>query len=192
MSFLMWNARPLWPLVGLILSITILAVTASDADGDTAALAAAASFVALCLHQVEEYTLPGGFTDFYNTYIQGRSPMTRVPLGRWGTSIVNIGLGWTLYGWCATGLAPTVLIAGLALFLLLNAGAHLGMAVTLRQSNPGVVTGALVMIPCGVWVLTSHAPAMSLWEWAGAIVFLPVAVVAIQVSIRLGRQFETK
>ncbi len=88
---------------------------------------------------------------------------------RYVTGIVVMGLvmllaGWI--GWRSGGRNPFYLIAVLGYFL--HGFLHFGQALALRTYTPGVITGALVVVPFGWWV----------WRWLRREVRLPLATQA--------------
>ena len=111
--------------------------------------------VTLLLHQFEEYSFPGKFKDFYNSNILNKNPITRFPLNEKGILIVNIVLAWTLYIIASiVGTKVIYLTFGLIGITILNGIMHTIMFVKLKKYNPGLITGALVFIPFGLYFLT--------------------------------------
>lgn len=130
--------------------------------------------------------LPCGFTGFCNRNIHGKSPLTRWRLDRAGVYLTNIGLAWGAYGLGVLAPGLPVLGAGLALVHLLNAAAHIAMALFSGKRNPGVVSAATLLIPCAIWVLWLCAPRMDCAQWVLALLFLPAALALVQMAIFTG------
>lgn len=140
------------------------------------------------VHQFEEHR-QDRFRTFFNGVIGGgREALTPGAvfvinsIGVWGVDLASLylagsaGLGWGL----------------VAVYLtLINAVAHIVMAVALRRYNPGLLTAVFVFLPAGVWalVVVSAASGAS-WQVhalvAGAIILLHVLLLA-WVRMRLNR-----
>ena len=91
----------------------------------------------------------------YNTNIFKKNPITRFPLNEKGILIVNIVLAWTMYIIASiVGTKVIYLTFGLIGITILNGIMHTIMFVKLKKYNPGLITGALVFIPFGLYFLT--------------------------------------
>ncbi len=109
----------------------------------------------LLLHQFEEYSFPGKFKDFYNSNIFNKNPITKFPLNEKGILIVNIALAWSMYIIAlVVGTKIIYLTFGLIAITILNGIMHTVMFVKLKKYNPGLITGAAVLIPFGIYFLT--------------------------------------
>lgn len=146
----------------------------------------------LLLHQCEEYVYPGGFQEFYNTNVWGKSPLTSQPLTGNGVLFVNVVLGWTAYTVAALVGAKVLWFAvGLFFVTLLNGVMHTVMAVLLRQYNPGFFTGLFAFLPFGVFALGYVRESLVFHEWllAGGVGLLSAAAIptAIRITSALGK-----
>lgn len=177
--------RAAWPVVGAVLAAVLMAWDLALGAPSLWRVALHLQLLALLTHQIDEFTWPGGFAAFYNQHIYRRSPLTRFPLTPLGVILVNVLLGWGLYGWSAWTPDEPVLAAGLALAHLVNATAHIGMALAMRRPNPGLLTAVTVLIPMGVFTLWLCSSRLTGAQWPLALVFVPGAVVAIQSCIGL-------
>jgi Protein of unknown function with HXXEE motif len=109
----------------------------------------------LLLHQFEEYSYPGKFKDFYNNNILNKNAITRYPLNEKGVLIVNVVLAWTMYIFASfVGIKAIWLTFGLVGITILNGIMHSIMFIKLKKYNPGLITGALIFIPFGFYLLT--------------------------------------
>ena len=114
--------------------------------------------LAAALHIVEEFVWPGGFAAWYHAY---RPEIARSASPRY-LFLVNA----VLLGVCALAGALGFTPRGAALFLTIvavlfgNAIFHLAATIRLRRYSPGVITGALLYLPLGVYgysaVLHAH------------------------------------
>ncbi len=103
----------------------------------------------LCWHQTEEWVRPGGFLPWFNRDVLG-SDADEWPLTRADGLRINVGLGWggQLVVGLLHGRAPELQALFSAMHLA-NGILHVGAAISQRRSNPGVVTGALLLGPVG-------------------------------------------
>jgi hypothetical protein len=111
------------------------------------------SFMALLIHQFEEYALPGGFPAAYNMALCGeRALPDRYPLNAQTSLVVNVFLGYPFY--LAAVLLPGVIWLGLAqmLFGMAQIGVHgvLMNAKLRRGYNPGMASVVLLHFPIGI------------------------------------------
>jgi uncharacterized protein with HXXEE motif len=135
------------------------------------------NFVALALHQFEEYAWPGGEPWIINeAMMPSGSRPDRYPLNQNNAFIINVPMAWTFYllpvffpdrVWL--GLAPTVF--GFAQF-----GMH-GIATNKKLKtlyNPGLAAVVLGHIPLGIWYLvTVYSKSMiTLWDWVFGILYM--------------------
>jgi len=141
----------------------------------------------LCLllfHQFEEYVLPGGFKDYFNTNLYRRTSIIRTPLTDSGILIVNVIIAWSAYGlsaWYSTNLLW--LAIGLALITLTNGILHTTMAFVQRKYNPGVLSGALLFIPFGIWFLSRLLSIGNAADLTGGILVFIMGTASIPLSI---------
>jgi hypothetical protein len=111
------------------------------------------SFMALLMHQFEEYALPGGFPAAYNMALCGeRDRPDRYPLNALTSFVVNVPLGYAFY--LAAVLLPGVIWLGLAqvLFGMAQIGVH-GVLINRklrRPYNPGMASVLLLHYPISI------------------------------------------
>lgn len=121
------------------------------------------SFMAMLIHQLEEYAIPGGFPAISNIATFGEKQVPdRYPLNANQCLISNVFLTYPFF--IVTILLPHVIWLGLAqvgmgLFQVL---AH-GIAVNVRVKslyNPGMASAVLLFLPIGIYyiwyVATNH------------------------------------
>jgi hypothetical protein len=135
------------------------------------------------LHQLEEHDADR-FQQTVNEMIgHGEDVLPReaifvINIGVWGLNLVSFalaahaGIGWGLIG---------------AYAMLVNALAHIGQAVRLRQYNPGLVTAAILFLPVGaggLWAISATGEASTLHHVIGLAVALLIhaGIVAYVVS----------
>ena len=108
----------------------------------------------LLLHQFEEYIYPGGFSEFFNRTIQRKNATTQSPLNTGGILLVNVVFGWTAYLISAiSGIHNLWLALGLLGITVSNGILHTAMALVKRKYVPGLISGFLLFIPFGVYVI---------------------------------------
>lgn len=140
-----------WHLVGLVLAVGLVALVAVRRDdwSDLRVLLVL-SLAALMLHQVEEYGWPGGFPRMVNTVVFRSDLPDRYPLDARIAWIVNVALGWTLYGAVALLAHRAVWLAIASLVVSAgNVAAHT-LLFNIRGStlyNPGLATSWLLFVP---------------------------------------------
>ena len=140
----------------------------------------------LLLHQFEEYSIPGGFKQFYNSNIWNKNPITRFELNDKGILIVNVVLAWIAYFLAALyGDKLISLTIGLLGVTILNGIMHTLMFCILRKYNPGLITGLFVFIPFGILFLTKIQENIELENWITGIIIFVIGTALIPVSIKL-------
>lgn len=108
----------------------------------------------MMFHQFEEYSFPGHFTEFYNTNLAGKNPITKFPLTKQGVLLVNIALAWSFYLLGAIiGTSFIWFTIGLALITLINGIMHIFMYFRLKRYNPGFITSIIFFVPFGIYLL---------------------------------------
>lgn len=175
-----------WPYCGVALGAAMLAWTVWVPPTLGFEYALRAQFIALVLHQFEEYVRPGGFTEFYNHQIYRRSPLTQHPLGPFGVYSVNIFWGWGLYGIVCFIPNLALLGIGLAVVHLVNGGAHLALSIKMKAYNPGVVSGVVLLFSTGIWAVWSGLPALQPGVHYLLVLAPPLAIFVIHGSIFIG------
>lgn len=130
-----------WPLVGAVALLPIAAGSVSRP--------ALRPLAALLAHQTEEWVWPGGFLPWINEEVL-ESDSPEFPIDRRAGFIINVGFGWLLSVTALAGPAAAAPQAMLFTSHLGNAGLHIGWAVKNRRYDPGLLTGALALLPVGV------------------------------------------
>ncbi len=151
------------------------------------------SFMALLVHQFEEYALPGGFPPIMNVAFAGeKEAPNRFPLNKQSSLVVNVLLGYPFY--ILAILLPEWYWLGIltVLFGIAQLAFH-GIAIPRRLNsfyNPGLASVLLLHLPIGIcylWYIHANA-SVDPWHWWVGIGSLPVAAyVIIQLPIRLLR-----
>ncbi|CAH1059287.1 HXXEE domain-containing protein [Paenibacillus pseudetheri] len=142
------------------------------------------SFMALLVHQFEEYALPGGFPPVWNIAISGEKNVPdRYPLNKQSSLFVNTFLAYTFYvlpiifpKWYWLGIMTMAF--GFAQFII-----H-GIIINIKLKsfyNPGLAAVIFLHIPIGIyylWYLHTNNSVDS-WHWWVGICGLPIAAVLI-------------
>lgn len=154
-----------WPVVGLTigaaLAVTLVALAVGDRDRlDDLRFVLAVSLLTLLLHQGEEYVRPGGFPQMVNQVVFRSDIPDRYPLDQRTSWIVNVALGWSVYG-LAVLVGPAAVWLGIAT-LTVSAGnvfAHTLLFNVRGRTlyNPGLATCWLLFVPVIVWFATLAA-----------------------------------
>ncbi|HEY4226121.1 MAG TPA: HXXEE domain-containing protein [Pseudolysinimonas sp.] len=152
------------------------------------------NLVAMLLHEVEEYRLPGGAPWLINLTLGSRTDLDRTPLNQVNGAFNNVAF-WAFYLipviwpdviWL--GLAPV--LVGLGQFL-----AH-GILCNIRIRsvyNPGLATVIIGFIPLGIWYLIEAGPRIQGLDWVLAIVEAAVFMLVIGFGfIVLGKPFRNR
>ncbi|MEZ4519645.1 MAG: HXXEE domain-containing protein [Chloroflexota bacterium] len=149
------------------------------------------SFMALLVHQFEEYALPGGFPAVFNIAWMGEKEYAdRYPLNRQSSFIVNVVGGYPFY--ILAILFPNLIWLGLAqvLFGMLQFVIH-GIVINMKMKswyNPGLASVVFLHWPIGIyyiWYVYAH-DLIQPWYWlAGIGLALLAAMVLILLPIQL-------
>lgn len=107
---------------------------------------------ALLAHQTEEWVWPGGFLPWINREVLG-GDTDEFPIDRKAGFAINVGFGWLLSLSVLAGPSAAAPQAMLYASHIGNAGLHIGWAVKNRRYDPGLITGALALLPVGVFGL---------------------------------------
>ena len=137
-----------WPLAGAAGLVPVAAASAFHPP--------LRPLAALLAHQTEEWIWPGGFLPWINREVLS-GDSDEFPLDRRSGFIINVGLGWLLSLSVLAGPKAAAPQAMLYVSHLGNAGLHLGWAVRHRRYDPGLVTGALALLPVGALGLKALA-----------------------------------
>lgn len=148
------------------------------------------SFMALLVHQFEEYALPGGFPAVMNAAWMGEKDVPdRYPLNRKNAFIVNVIGAYPFY--ILPILFPGLIWLGLAqiLFGMLQILIH-GIVINVKMKswyNPGLAVVVFLHWPIGIyyiWYVYANR-LIQPWHWAAGI---GVAVLAAMLIINLPLQ----
>ena len=169
-------ARRHWYSIGLAFAVLAI-MWAVLGDLNTVQVILLFNFVALLLHQFEEYGWPGGFPWIFNEVMQPKgSRPDRYPLNQNNAFFINILLAYPFYlipvffpGVVWLGLAP-------ALFGIFQLVGHGFVTNRMLKSlySPGLVAVALGHVPIGIWYLVEvYTKGMiTLWDWGFAVVYI--------------------
>jgi len=143
------------------------------------------------LHQFEEYVLPGGFQEFFNTNIYNPNGFIRFKINNTSVFHVNVTLGWTAYLFGAfTGNNPPLFLTILLVITLINGIVHTIAFVVLRKYNPGFITGLLLFIPFSVYSITKFANERIITKvsWFSIIIFAITGTLLIPLILYLSKK----
>jgi hypothetical protein len=156
------------------------------------------SFMAMLVHQFEEYALPGGFPSISNIAVMGEKKVPeRYPLNANQCFISNVFLTYPFY--VIPVFLPNVIWLGLAqVFLgMFQLIAH-GIVVNIRLKslyNPGLGAVVFLHMPIGIyyiWYVTTNNFASTEDFIIGFIAFLIAAILLFLLPIRLLANKESK
>lgn len=136
-----WRVPGRWPLLGAAALVPVSIASRSRPELRPLAV--------LLAHQTEEWVWPGGFLPWINREVLG-SEEDEFPLDRRAGFVINVGFGWALSLSALAGPGAAGPMAMLYTSHIGNAGLHIGWAVAHRRKDPGLVTGALGLLPLGV------------------------------------------
>lgn len=140
-------------------------------------------FSILLLHQFEEYIFPGGFQDFFDKTIQDKN-LLKVSLNDKGVILVNIVLGWTAYFLSAISGARILWLAvGILGITISNGMIHTIMFIIKRRYVPGVITGLLLFIPFGIYVLLKILEISTIKDVISGILVFIIGTASIPITI---------
>ncbi len=173
-----WYRRH-WYTVGLFVAVgTIAFVAVRWQTLDVLQRLSLLNFVALLLHQFEEYGWPGGEPAIMNIVLQ-RSPIPdRYPLNQNSAMVINVLAAYSFY--LIPAFFPRMIWLGLApvLFGMLQFIVH-GIVTNKKMKslyNPGLAAVVLGHVPIGICDIYSiHAHQLAgVWDWVGGVVYLIV------------------
>lgn len=119
--------------------MTVSAISLPTIDQTLWALAAVS-----LVHIVEEYSL--GFLNWFRAALPKLAPA--ITAG-WALVINILFVGWLVAVAAASTLPPAVRLSGAAI-VLVNALLHVAFTIRTRRYSPGLVTGVVLYVPCGV------------------------------------------
>lgn len=156
------------------------------------------SFMALLIHQFEEYSYPGGFPSIFNTAVLGEKKVPeRYPLNANQALITNVFLAYPFY--IIAILFPNFIWLGLAqiFFGMAQLIVH-GIVVNVRLKslyNPGLAAVVFLHWPIGIyyiWYVTTNNLANTGDFIIGIIATIIAAIVTIILPMRLSASKESK
>lgn len=149
------------------------------------------SFMALLVHQFEEYAIPGGFPSVFNMALMSEKNVPdRYPLNRQSCLTVNVFAAYTFY--IVPILLPNLIWLGLAqiLFGVAQLAIH-GVVINRKLKawyNPGLAVVVFLHIPIAIYYIRyvyDHG-LMQTWYWLAAILLtLLSAFVVILLPVQL-------
>ena len=149
------------------------------------------SFMALLVHQFEEYALPGGFPAISNIAVLGEVEVPeRYPLNANQIMITNVFLLYPFY--IAAVLWPQVIWLGIAQVMLgvLQIFVH-GIVINGKLKslyNPGLASALFLHLPIAVYyirfILANHAVSVKVFV-AGSLAIVAAALVTILLPLKL-------
>lgn len=106
----------------------------------------------LMMHQFEEYVYPGTFKEYFNTRLYNPFGFFRNKLTDKGILWVNVIFGWgvNIFVLLLFSTNPVAVMAVIGI-LFINGIMHFFVTFKTRYYNPGVVTGAILFIPLGIY-----------------------------------------
>ena len=156
------------------------------------------SFMALLIHQFEEYAYPGGFPAIFNTAVlREKKVPERYPINANQALITNVFLAYPFY--LLAIFLPNFIWLGLAqvLFGMLQLIVH-GIVVNVRLKslyNPGLAAVVFLHWPIGIyyiWYVTTNNLASTGDFVIGFIATIIAAIVMIMLPMRLLASKESK
>lgn len=150
------------------------------------------SYVALLVHQFEEYRFPGFFPGNLNGGFSRSEVPDRYPLNTQSALVANMVLAWPIY--LVPVFLPQYIWLGLAPVLLGFAqGLAHGIVFPLRAKqaySPGILSAILLHLPIGIAYIRTVQPTGT--DWLIGLGLLPIlAVGAVLVPIRLFQDKDT-
>jgi Protein of unknown function with HXXEE motif len=148
-----------WPRLGAVLGMAIAGGTALAGRGKINNLRAlsAMNFVALLVHQYEEYQDPGYFPGQFNRGVLKSSQPRNYPLNTHTAMCINAGVGYPFYA--LPIIFPKVKWLGIApvLFGMNQAVGHglLFPALSRSKYSPGFLASVFLHVPIGLAYLTA-------------------------------------
>jgi len=144
------------------------------------------SLAFLMFHQFEEYVYPGGFQQYFNTRIYNPFGFFKNKISDKAVIWVNVVFGWGVYGIVAIFFHDNhTLVMIFVAVLLINGLLHFGVSFSVRDYNPGVVTGAILFLPLAIYsgiklkesgVMTTPELVMVLPYAAGFSLLIPITI----------------
>lgn len=165
-----------WPYVGILPGIVALAyVLIESASLEVMQAILLLQFMALAVHQFEEYVWPGGFPLMVNAGVWKSDAQLRdrYPLNQLASAWLNLFYLWLVYLPAALFYSDVTWLALLIAFIGIGELLFHLLAVPRATGffyNPGLATSVLLFLPLGVWqiveVISSGSADGMDWLWA--------------------------
>ncbi len=175
-----------WYTLGLPIAI-VAVVCASVGDLTRVQWILLLNFVALLLHQFEEYAWPGGEPWIINEVMQPKgSRPDRYPLNQNNAFVINVPLAWSFY--LLPVFFPAAVWVGLAP-VMFGFGQFVGHGIANNRKlkavyNPGLAAVVFGHLPLGVWYLREvHTSGR---DWAFAIIYVALFIVVGMLKLGYG------
>lgn len=141
------------------------------------------SFIAMLIHQFEEYGFPGGEPTIMNLVLQGSDKPDRYPLNQFSAMFTNVLFSYVIY--LLPVIFPNVIWLGIAPMLmgLMQFIIH-GIMTNIKMKsiyNPGLGAVVFLHIPVGIyylWYITSNN-IVTETDWVIGIIYTIIATVFI-------------
>lgn len=156
------------------------------------------SFMALLLHQFEEYALPGGFPAVFNiAFSKERENPDRYPLNKNSSLVVNVFLAYPLY--IIPIFLPNVIWLGLIQVLAGVAQIFVhGISINMKMKslyNPGLAAVVFLHIPIAIyyiWFVVANG-LVGIWDFAGGLIgVVAAAILLILMPVKLLQNRQSK
>jgi hypothetical protein len=143
------------------------------------------SFMALPIHQWEEYAFPGGFPAVFNIgWHREKDAADRYPLNRMSSLCVNIFAAYPFF--ILPILFPNLIWLGLSQILFGMAGQLIVHGIVINRKlhyfyNPGLGSVVFLHVPIGIYYISyvySHG-LIQPWDWVAGIACLVLAAVLL-------------
>lgn len=169
-----------WYNIGMVIaSITFLILILRWSSFGTLQRLQMISFIAMLVHQFEEYGFPGGEPAIMNIVLQGSELPDRYPLNQFSAMLTNVIFSYVIY--LAPVVKPNVIWLGIAPMLmgLMQFAVH-GIMTNIKMKsfyNPGLGAVVCLHVPVGVYYLwyISHYSLVSMSDWIIGIIYTVVA-----------------
>lgn len=150
------------------------------------------SFMALLVHQLEEYAFPGGFPAVFNIgWHREKEAPNKYPLNRMSCLCVNVFAAYPFY--LLPIVFPSLIWLGLAQILFGMIGQLIVHGIVINRKlhsfyNPGLGSVVFLHVPIGVyyiWYLYAHG-LIQPWHWvAGTACAALAALLVVALPVRL-------
>lgn len=140
----------------------------------------------LMIHQFEEYVYPGGFKDYFNNNIYNPFGFFRNKLTDKGIFWINVILGWGMNIIALIFLKdfPLAVLTVIAV-LFINGILHFSVTFKTRYYNPGVVTGAILFLPLGIYSYVKLSPLYNITNLHILIVIISAGLLSFLIPITI-------